>query len=179
MYENKSKGKITAQTIAIFGVFTALGIICSMNFPLGLTIRLTEATKFSPSFIIVAIIARKYGVWGSTLIAFLIDAMQSLFAGFGVPNPVISLAATLTGLIFGLFFKKSVSLPRIIIAVLITQIICSMGITTYALIVYFGVPIQPTLITRAIQSAINIPLQIILIYLLLNKFDIPKRIKLT
>ena len=63
---------IAVETITTIAMLTALSIVCSMF----LTIRGGTFMKFSPVFIVTALAARRYGVFGASIVAFLSDEIQ-------------------------------------------------------------------------------------------------------
>lgn len=169
------KVKHAAQTAAMLGVLVALGIICSMSFPYGLTIRIGTIGKISLSFIVIAMAARKYGVIASSLVAFMIDFIQAMIFGFGF-NPLISLSSTLVGVFFGLFFhRENISLKRILLCVGIETVVCTMFLTTLALSL-MGSEFLPLLYTRTPQAVVMFILKIAVLYLMFTKTNILKRI---
>lgn len=171
----KKKVESAARTVAMLGVLIALGIICAMSFPYGLTIRIGFVGKISLSFIVIAMAARKYGVVASTLVAFLIDFLQAMISGLGF-NLLISLSSTVVGLIFGLFFhRENISLKRILLGVTVETVVCSMCLTTFALVM-MGSPLAPTLYTRIPQFVFIFIIKTVVLYLMFVKTDILKRI---
>lgn len=171
----KKKVKHAAQTVAMLGVLIALGIVCAMSFPYGLTIRIGFVGKISLSFVVIAMAAKKYGVIASTLVAFLIDFLQAMISGLGF-NPLISLSSTMVGVIFGLFFHtEKISIKRILLCVSIDTVVCTMGLTTFALVM-MGSELVPTLYTRIPQAVFMFILKTVVLYFMLSKTDILKRI---
>lgn len=173
----KSKASTNIKKITVLAVMTALAVICSSNFPYGLTVRVGSFIKLSPVFIIIGIIASTYGWWEAALVAFLSDLIQSLTAGLGL-SPAILLISTLTGLCFGLFLKGAkTNLLNITLSVLITQLVGSLGLTTAVLCLRYGMPFTPTIYWRLLQTAILIVLEIPALKLLLINADLPGKLK--
>lgn len=173
----KSKISTRIQKITILAVMTALAVICSSNFPYGLTIRVGSFMKFSPVFIIIGLVAATYGVWEAALVAFLSDLIQSLTAGLGI-SPAILVISTLTGVCFGIFLKQSnLNLFNVILSVLITQIVGSLGLTTAVLCIRYGLPFTPTIYWRMLQTIILITLEIPILKFLLINADIPNKLQ--
>lgn len=171
----KNNVKTAAQSVAMLGVLIALGIICSMPFPTGLTFRIGFVGKISLAFVVIAMAARKYGVIASTLVAFLIDFLQAMISGLGF-NLLISLSSTMVGVIFGLFFhKEKISLKRILLCVSIDTAVCTMGLTTFALVM-MGSELVPTLYTRIPQAVFMYVLKTVVLYFMLSKTNVLKRI---
>mgnify|MGYP005755998147 CR=1 FL=1 len=170
----KKKIAIATETVTTIAILTALSIICSMF----LTIRGGTMMKFSPTFVIVALAARRYGPLGAGLVAFLSDLIQFFMfpsLGFSVG---ICLSGVLSGLLFGFIFYKKINMPRILLATVSTQVLCSLGITTLTMVyIERWFPLTPLLYFRLLQTAIMIPVTIIVLYLLFVKIDIAKLTK--
>ncbi len=167
--------KSRLRRLAVLGVMTALAAVCSFTFPMGLTVRIGDFIKLSPAFLIIAIVGNMYGWKESALVAFLSDLIQSLlYGGF---SPLISLIALLTGACFGLLLKGNKSISKIVISVLVTQIIGSLILVTAVLHFQYGMPFQPLIYFRLLQTAILIVLEIPLLILFIKILDISGKIK--
>lgn len=170
--QNQSKFKL--RRLAFLGVMTALAAVCSLSFPLGLTIRIGEFIKMSPAFLVVAIVGNMYGFKEAALVSFLSDLIQSLlFGGF---SPLISLISVLSGACFGLLLHGTNKIKRIVLSVLITQIIGSLILTTCILCIWYSLPVIPTIYFRIIQTVIMIAVEIPVLILFLRIIDINSRL---
>lgn len=154
---------------------TALAIICSLTFPTGLTFRVGEFMKFSPIFIITALVGSIYGWKESALVALLCDIIQGLI--FGNISILIALANCISGCIFGLLLKGTKSKAKISLAVIITQIVCSLGMISAVLFLRYGQPVFPTIYWRILQTAILISVQIPILFLIIRTLSLPEKIK--
>lgn len=175
--KQKITGKVATKTIAILGVLTALGVICTMPFPYGLTIRFGNSIKLSFTFLVVALAARKYGPIAGGVVAGLADIIQTLVSGYGAPNPLICLSGILGGVIYGLCLHKKASFTRVLIAVLAKMIICSTLLTTLALSLMYGAPFIAKLIERLPQLLTMTVIEIVVMYVLFVKTNILVKIK--
>ena len=99
-------------------------------------------------------------------LSILADVLGAFLFPVGPFFPGFTLTAALTGLIYGLLLHKSQSLPRVILAVVLQQAICSMLVNTFWLHVLYGLPYLPTMAARLVQCAILTALQIVLIPLI-------------
>ena len=168
---------VAIRKITVLAMMTALAVICSTQFPYGLTFRVGTVMKFSPLFVIIGIVAATYGIWEAALVAFLSDLIQSLTAGLGV-SPSILAISTLTGLCFGVFLKRGkLSVLSIIISVLLTQLIGSLLLTTLVLHFRYGMQFSAIIWWRALQTVIMIAIEIPTLKLLLIDSDIPNKLK--
>ena len=171
----QTKVSIYIKRIAVLAVMTALAVICSLTFPLGLTVRVGDFIKLSPVFLITALTGSLYGWKGSALVAFLSDIIQGLM--FGNVSLLIALISLLSGAVFGLLLHNTKSVSRIAVAVLITQIICSLVLVTSVLCFKFGMPLFPTIYWRILQTAILIAVEIPVLYLLITVLNLPGKLK--
>ncbi len=171
----KHDNKWNLKRLAVLGVMTALAAICSLTFPMGLTVRVGEFMKLSPAFLVIGIVGNMYGWKEAALVSFLSDLIQSLlFGGF---SPFISMAAILTGICFGLTLKNTKSIPKIVLSVLLTQLLVSLVIVTLVLCFQYGMPFVPLIYFRLLQTAILVIIEIPLLILFIKVLDISGKLK--
>lgn len=171
----KKTAALATETVTTIAVLTALSIVCSMF----LTIRGGTFMKFSPVFIVIALAARRYGVFGAAIVAFLSDLIQYLmFPAFNF-SIGICLSGVVSGVIFGLFFYEKINLTRIIIASALSQIICTVGITTFTMVYIerWYPTLESIVYWRILQAAIMFVASVVFLYLLFIKIDIAKLTK--
>lgn len=170
----KTNNRKYLHRLAVLGVMTALAAVCSFTFPIGLTVRVGEFMKLSPAFLIIAVVGNLYGWKEASLVAFLSDLLQSLlFGGF---SPLISLVSVFTGACFGWLLHNTKSITRIVISVLLTQIVGSMTLTTAVLCFQYGLPFNPTVYFRILQTVILIAIEIPTLILFIRVLDIEGKI---
>ncbi len=156
-------------------VFLALMIAVQVIFSRVLSIQ-TPITKISLSFIPLTLCAMKLGVGQTMIMGGAADIIGSTLFPTGSYFPGFTLTEIIRGLIFGLFFRKKVTIMNSAAAVLISQIGCSLLLNTLW-IRLIGSEFIPTLISRLPQVAIMIPIQIICIPLFshtMNRISIKK-----
>lgn len=169
------KNKNYIRRLAVVSVMTAIAVICSLTFPMGLTFRIGDTIKLSPVFIIIGLVGNIYGWKEAALVSSLSDLIQGF--AFGSISPLITLVKLLTGICFGLFLKNSRSIIRIVLCVLTTEIIGSFLLISAILIFRYGAPIFPTMYLRAIQTVILIVIEIICLWFLMRVFNLPQKLK--
>lgn len=176
----KSKAKqttlIATEAVTTIAILSALAVVSSMF----LTFRGGDMMKFSPVFVVVALAARRYGVFGACAVAFISDLIQFMMYpsnGFSVG---ICLSGVISGLIFGLFFYKKINLLRIVIASVLSQVICTIGITTFTMVYIekWYDSLVPIIYWRSLQALIMFILSIVFLYILFVKMDIAKLTKI-
>ena len=154
----------STQMMAVLSVLLALEVIIAR---FG-TIRPSESTKLSLDFIPVVIAAILYGPIPAVVMSILADILGAFLFPVGPFFPGFTLTAALTGLIYGMLLHKSQSFPRILSAVLLQQLLCSMLLNTFWLHVLYGMPYLPTMAARLIQCAVMAALQLVMIPILVK-----------
>ena len=161
----------------------SLGLLCAMQIVLArwLVIPIGTSMRFSLSFIPVVIAARKFGMYGGALVYGLGDFLGAIiFPTGGAFQVGFTVTAVVSGLIFGFFLgenspinkKGKVKIPvLIIIAVLSSQLLCSLLLNSFWLSFYYGMPFFARLLTRVPQILIIGTLQIIFMELFLEKIN--------
>lgn len=154
----------STQMMAVLSVLLALEVIIAR---FG-TIRPSESIKLSLDFIPVVIAAILYGPIPAVVMSILADILGAFLFPVGPFFPGFTLTAALTGLIYGMLLHKSQSFPRILSAVLLQQLLCSMLLNTFWLHVLYGMPYLPTMAARLIQCAVMAALQLVMIPILVK-----------
>lgn len=172
--KTKRTAALATETVTTIAVLSALAVVCSML----LTIRGGDIMKFSPVFIVIALAARRYGVIGATIVASLSDVIQYMMYPSNGFSLGIFLSSALMGVIYGLFFYKKINLARIIIASALSQIICTIGITTFTMVYIWGLSFEGIILWRILQAAIMLVASIVFLYILFVKIDIAKLTKI-
>ena len=163
--------RITPKTMAVLSILLAMEVIIAR---FG-TIRPSESIKLSLDFVPVAAAAILYGTVPAVVMSILADVLGAFLFPVGPFFPGFTVTAALTGLIYGLFLHKKQTFPRILCAVLLQQIICSLLINTYWLRMLYGLPYIPTLLARLVQTGIMTAIQLALIPILANSLKPLKR----
>ena len=164
------------RMVAILGILSAVAVISSGVFPMGLTVRVGEFIKLSPVFLAVALAGSMYGWWAGALVAFIADFMQALVSGLGF-SPLILAVNVLCGACFGLLLHNTKSVFKIILSVLLTQVVGGLCLNTLALHWQYGMPIFPTVYWRMLQTAIMIFVETVMLILIIKTADLPKRLR--
>lgn len=95
------------------------------------------------------------------------DIIGMIVAPKGPYFPGFTLSALLTGIIYGIFlFKKPKTMLRIVLAVSCITLLVDLGLNTYWLTILLGKGFMALLPARIIKSAVMLPVQTSVIYLL-------------
>lgn len=156
--------KVNAKSITIVGVLVAIEIILTQFF----TVH-TWNLKIGFSFIPVVVAAILFGPVTAGLVAAIGDVVCAVLFPVGAFFPGFTLTAFLTGIIYGLCFRKSTSLKNVLCAVLIKQLAVSQVLNTYWISFLYGSPYLPLFITRLYQTAVMILVECAVIVLITKK----------
>lgn len=119
----------------------------------------TNVMKIGLGFAAVALCALLYGPWWAALTAALGDLLGSLLFPTGAYFPGFTLTAACTGLIFGLLLKRGDRSPRPVLAAALNTLLVSYLANTWMICLITGNPMKVMLAARAVQLAVMLPLQ--------------------
>ena len=113
------------------------------------------------------------GLWlgplAGGLTGLIADILGCLIQGYTV-NPIITLSAVMWGVIPALFNpeggKKGKKILMLSVSVVLTAIVCSLGLTTVGLVLINGYNLYSILLTRLTQFIVTVPVYCLLINLL-------------
>ncbi|CAM3226032.1 folate family ECF transporter S component [Vagococcus fessus] len=169
-----SKRKVSTQGIALMGILMALQLILTRFLAIE-----TPFVRISFLFIPTVIMAMIFGPVltgaGSTLADFigivLFPKTAPYFPGFSVSTFV-------TGWIYGVFFyKKKMSLKKIMLASFLIELIVDIGMNTLWLYIMMGKPALVNIPVRITKSLILFPIKTAVIYWLSHHSGLDKQIK--
>lgn len=159
------KQRFTARTIALMGVLMALRIILSQF--LSITTGFVKISFFFIPVVIMAILFGPIIAGSANALCDFIGAM--LFPAGGLYFPGFTLTAFLSGIIYSSFYyKKDLTLKRIIIVNIIVTFILSLPLNTLWLYMMQGNAVFAFLPARIISSSIMCVVQIFITYAMVN-----------
>ncbi len=144
---------IIALLIALNVVLSRIVSIKALNF------------KISITFITIVLAAYLYGYFGAIIVAFFGDLIGSLLFPIGPYNPLLSLTAVLSGIVYAYFFKKEMSKKNIICACFVNRFIVSMLINTTIISIMYNLSFKATLITRFYQAVVMFVVEILILFI--------------
>lgn len=109
--------------------------------------------KIGFAFVPVALAAILYGPVAGGIVGALGDYIGATMFPIASYFPGFTFTAFLVGAIYGLFLHKKQELPRILLAVVLTECIGSLLLNTLWISLLFGAPFASLLLPRAVQSA--------------------------
>ena len=150
------------RVLCVLGVMTAMVIVLN---------RLLRVDIGFARFSLGSVCTVMAGIWfgpaGGALVGFLADLLGSLLQGYA-PNPIISVAAILWGVIPALMIRF-VSGPRVrrivvlCLSVYLTSIISTVILNTMGLVLMLGYRFESIFPTRLIQWAVMTPVYCVLV----------------
>ncbi len=160
----KNKRKIfTVQSLAVMATLVAMEIVLS---------RLLSYSvwdmKIGFAFLPVVIAAIVLGPVRAAIVAALADFMGVILFPIGPYFPGFTLTAALVGALYGLFLHRNQPFWKILVSVSIHQLILSLLLNTYWISVLYESPYTPLLITRLLQCAVMIPVELLIIGLMVK-----------
>jgi len=133
---------------------------------------MTPIVSINFSFLPLVVNAIVFGPVSATVSAAISDILGAFLfpQGLGIYFPGFTLSAALNGLTYGLLLhRKPLRLWRICIACFITNILISLGLSTYWVYMMTGKGFLALLPTRILQNAIMLPIKIIVIKLVVYR----------
>lgn len=166
-----NKKKFDARSISIIGLLMALDIILTRFVAIE-----TPIVRIGFGFLPVAIIAMLYGPWIAGVAAALADFMGiMLFPKVALYFPGFTLSAFLGGIIYGLvLYKKPKTLGRLVLAILLVTVFVNLGLNTLWLTILLDKAIYVIFPARFIQNLVLAPVDIALLYFVLQNKTLRK-----
>lgn len=152
------KKRISVRSIALMGLMIALQIVFSRF----LSIQ-TWNLKISFGFLPLVITAILLGPAEAGIVGALADFLGTIIFPTGPYFPGLTLTALITGVVWGLFFNKKVTLPRVAFAAAINNFIFSMLLNGYWISILYGSPYLGILQVRLPQACVMFMVEIVMI----------------
>ncbi|MBP3435167.1 MAG: folate family ECF transporter S component [Clostridia bacterium] len=143
-------------TLAVCGMMIAVDVVLARLASLN-----TEVSRFGLALFVVAIVARLYGPVAAMTVHGISDIIGAIVFPNGPYFPGFTVTAVLIGLIYGVMFYRSVNWWRILVAVLGTQVVCTLCLNTLWLSILMDKSFWVFLPGRLIQAAITTPIQLV------------------
>lgn len=148
---------------------SAVGILVAMEVILARFSIHTWNLKIGFSFVPIVVAAIFYGPIAGGLVGAIGDVVSAVLFPVGAYFPGFTLTAFLTGMVFGWFFQKKVTVWNTVLSVLVVQGVISQLMNTYWISFLYGSPFVPLFLTRLYQTAAMCIVQIAVILLMDRK----------
>jgi ECF transporter S component (folate family) len=153
--------RFTTKDVVLMGILIATEVVLSRFLSLSLW-----NIKIGFEFVPVVIAAIKLGPIKAGTVAALGDFVGAMLFPIGQYFPGFTFTAFLMGMTHGIFLYEKQTTSRIITGVLINQLIFSLLLNTLWISILYGAPYQAVLVSRLVQTAILVPVQIVVISIL-------------
>ena len=153
------KFKFTTRNIVYLAVLIALEIVLNRFLSIN-----TPVVKIGFAFVPIAVAGLLFGPIPAAIVAALADLLGAVLFPTGTIFLGITLTAFLKGISWGLFLHKKQTVPYIVLAVLVDQIVLSYFLNSYWLSILMGAPYASLLATRIVQTAILIPVEFVVVF---------------
>lgn len=161
--KNRTQGSHLKMMISL-SLLVALGV--ALKRFLGIN---TALLSISFGFVPVAIAGMLYGIPGGFAVGALADLVGALLFPFGAFNPVFTISAGISGLVYGAFLnKEKVSLLRIILCQLIISLVLHTALNTAIIALMYNKVFWVILHSRVIKNVTMFPLEVAIIYLFID-----------
>lgn len=158
--------KLSANKLAYLGLLIALQIIFSRFISIN-----TPIVKIGFGFLPIAVMGILYGPLTAGVCAVIADIIGLMLFPTGAYFPGFTLTEFLTGFAYGYcLYNKPISWKRILASSIIVCIFLNLLLNTYWLTIILGKGYLALLPARTIKSIAMIPVQLITISLVWNKF---------
>ncbi len=168
---NNKKAHNYVYQIVIMGLLIAMDVILTRFLSIS-----TPITRIGFAFVARVIAAIVLGPLQAAAAAGISDFIGAIaFPSTGAYFPGFTLTAMMFGLIYGLFLHQKVTPARITGAVVVSQIVCSLGLNTLWLTIITDSNFMALLSTRLLQALVTCVVQIATIMALQGAFVLIKR----
>ena len=154
--------KFNTKKIVLLALLVALNIVLSRIVP---AINAWNM-KISLTFITMVIAGNIYGPIYSVLVGALGDFIGSLLFPIGAYNPLFTITAALSGLVFGIFYEKNMETKHAAIECLINNICVTLLLNSWFISITYNTSFTALLATRSIQALVMFVVQMLLIIVL-------------
>ena len=153
------KFKFSTRTIVYLAVLVALEIVLNRFLSIN-----TPVVKIGFAFLPIAVAGMLFGPIPAAIVAAQADLLGAVLFPTGTIFLGITLTAFLKGISWGLFLYKKQSVLNIVLAVLVDQIVLSYFLNSFWLSILMGTPYTSLLATRIVQTAILIPVELVVVF---------------
>lgn len=155
------------RNVVICAIFAAIAIVLGY-----FTIVLGDFVKIGFSGIPNQLVSAFFGPAIGGIFGGVLDILKFIVKPTGAFFPGFTLNAILAGVIYGIFFyKKRVSIWRVLIAHLIVIAIVNLGLTTYWLTILYGQSFLVILPFRALKNLVMWPIDSIILFTVMKTMD--------
>lgn len=156
--------KTNVQKLAYAALLIAAQIVLSRF----LSVQ-TQVFKIGFGFVPIVLAAMLFGPLWAAAVAAISDVLGAVLFPVGAYFPGFTLTAVLVALVYGFFLYREQSLVRIVAAVLVISIPLHLFLNTFWISMLYSKAYWALLLSRMLQVAVMVPVQIVLIWILANR----------
>ena len=139
----KIKDLFKTKNLALMALLVAANVVFSRFLSIN-----TFNIKIGFTFLTVMMAAYLFGPVGAMLVGGIGDVIGALLFPIAPFFPGFTLTAVITGLLYSFFINKKTSLPKIIIGVVVTELLCSGLMNTFWISYMYGSDFGALFVTR-------------------------------
>ena len=157
----ESRNGAIAKKVVMLGFLTALYIVLERFLSF-----IVWNMRVGFAFIALAVAGMLYGPLPAGMVGAAGDVLGMLLFPTGPYFPGFTLTAFLTGAVYGIFLRDTVTTKKMVAAVAVNQLVLSLFVQTLWISITYGSPYLPLLPVRLTQCLIMIPVQLIALQVL-------------
>ncbi len=148
------------RTVTVMAMFAAIAVVLGM-----FSVEIGPYIRIGFSSIPNGLVSYLFGPVAGSLFAGTLDIIKYVIKPSGAFFPPMTLVTMLAGLIYGcMYYKKSITLPRVLAAKFLVMLICNVILNTLCLSMLYGKGFFVLLPARALKNLIMWPVDSIVFY---------------
>lgn len=160
LFTDSSKELKSVKTVTVCAMLAALAVILGM-----FSIEIGNYIRIGFSSIPNGVVSYLFGPVVGGIFAGTLDVLKYIMKPTGAFYPPMTLVTVLAGLLYGLFYyKKPVTLPRVLAAKFTVMLICNVILNTLCLSDLYGNAFFVLLPARALKNLIMWPIDSMIFY---------------
>ena len=154
-------------------VLTTTALLIAIATVLGfLKIPVNQLIELRFAYLPIAASGMLFGPAIGGIVGMLADILGYLVRPTGPFFPGFTISTAVSGIIFGAFFyKKKLTVPRVIVANLVETVVVSLLLNTFNLMILYGNPFWAVLSAKLLKNAVMFPINTVLLLLVLRALD--------
>lgn len=157
----------SVRTITTMAMLAALAIILGM-----FSIDYGSFIRIGFSSIPNGIVAYLFGPTVGGIFAGALDVLKYIIKPTGPFCPQLTLVTILAGGMYGcMYYKKKITLPRVLVAKFIVMLVCNVFLNTFCLSVLYGQAFMELIPLRALKNLIMWPIDSVIFYLITQALE--------
>ena len=160
LFTDSYKELKSVRTITLMAMFAAIAIILGM-----FSIEIGNFIRIGFSSIPNGLVSYLLGPTVGGIFAGTLDVLKYIIKPTGAFFLPLTLVTILAGILYGvMYYKKSITLPRVLVTKFIVMLICNVILNTLCLAVLYGEGFLVLLPARALKNLIMWPIDSVIFY---------------